>query len=60
MRLEPKPALQATLYLVGLIVLLVVIGFVLPWWALTTVGLAIMLGCLWWMLYELHRLKKPS
>jgi hypothetical protein len=69
MRLEPKPALKATLYLalwVGLIVLIVL----LPSWVVAAVMIPAVLGMLWWLMYttfrdrdrlkkelELHRLK---
>jgi hypothetical protein len=52
MKLEPKLALQATLYLtlwVGLALLIAL----LPWWAVAAVGL----GWAWWMIYNLLKLR---
>jgi hypothetical protein len=63
MKLEPKPALQATLYLMLLLGLIVLI-IALPSWAVAALVLPIVLGCLWWLLYtmlrELHRLKREK
>lgn len=69
MKIEPKPAVQATLYLVAFIVLLVL----LPWKVLAPLLLLYLLGMLWWLMYtsfrdqdrlkkelELHRLKKQG
>jgi hypothetical protein len=53
MRLEPKPAIQATLYVAVFITLL----FLLPAKVLAVVGLTIMLGCLWWLTYILLQRK---
>jgi hypothetical protein len=63
MRLEPKPALQATLCLVllgGLIALIVI----LPSWVVAALILPLSLGALWWLFYvafrELERLHKVT
>jgi hypothetical protein len=63
MKLELKPALQATLCLALLVGLIVLIAF-LPLWALAAVMLPLLLGILWWLLYtsfrQLHRLRQPK
>jgi hypothetical protein len=58
-KLEPKPAIQATLVLVlwgGLIWLIII----LPLWVVAATLLPLSLGALWWLLYvafrELERL----
>jgi hypothetical protein len=69
MNLEPKPALEATLYIV-LLMGVVVLVILLPEWVVAAVMLPILLGMLWWLMYtsfrdrdrlkkelELHRLK---
>jgi hypothetical protein len=63
MKLEPKPALLATLYLVGFIVLLVLLPWQVGalWWmllALASVALLLTLGAIWWLLYDLHRQRR--
>jgi membrane protein implicated in regulation of membrane protease activity len=59
MKLEPKLALQATLYLALIVGFIVLIAF-LPWWVDAAIGL----GVLWLMLYislqQVHRLKQPK
>jgi hypothetical protein len=59
MRLEPKPALQATLYLV-LLAVVIALEIILPGWVIATIILPLALGVLWWLLYiafrELERL----
>lgn len=59
MKLESKPALQATLLLV-LVMGVIAVMALLPWW----VNLPISIGVLWGLFYialrELHRLKKPG
>jgi hypothetical protein len=70
MKLEPKPAIQATLYL-GLWGGLIVLIILLPLWVVAAVMLPVLLGMLWWLMYtsfrdrdrlkkelELHRLQK--
>ena len=50
MRLEPKPAIQATLYLVLLVGYIVSLAYIPPW-VVAAVMLPIWLGALWWLIY---------
>jgi hypothetical protein len=57
MRLEPKPALQATLYVALLVGLTVLIVFLLSR-VIAALVLPILLGGLWWLIYT--ALKGPA
>jgi hypothetical protein len=60
-KLEAKPAIQATLCLVLLVGLMVLL-LILPDWVFVAVMLPLSLGFLWWLLYIAFRgfrLKKP-
>jgi hypothetical protein len=50
LRIEPKPAIKATLALMLLVGFMVVL-IILPDWAVFAVVLPLALGFLWWLLY---------
>jgi hypothetical protein len=54
MKLEPKPALKATLYLV-LFGGLVALEIILPAWVVATTLLPLSIGVLWYLLYAFFK-----
>lgn len=63
MKLEPGPAIKATLYLVLLVGLICLVN-ILPPRVVAAVMIPVLLGMLWWLMYtsfrDRDRLKKPK
>jgi hypothetical protein len=54
LRIEPDPAIKATLYLT-LLVGLIVLEIILPSWVIAAIILPLSLGALWWLFYIAFR-----